>query len=473
MKGFKKQVSQVCVFMMATSVIVVDAADWTLEKGVSLSEVFTDNEDLDERNQNSAFISSVTPFLLLKGEGARLKANVNTQLEFTTSKDGHINPRLGASADAELLEQQVFLETSANITQNTVDAFRSSGIDSLNNTNNSTTTYNFQLSPYTVNHFENFADLRTRYTFNHQTNSSDDVSGSHSQRVNANLQSGSDFQRFDWRLAADYKDTNSSGDASSSDLGSLDATLGYKITPLLRLSFTAGEEWNDYTSSRNSNDGSLWQGGLHWTPSTRTSLDVGYGERYFGSWPTFSFTHRSRHSILSASYSKELTDSATQLSELRTYQTVNSQGVPINPITGAPLPVVSELVNIQEGLFIDEKLGLSWSLIGVRSSLTFSGSRSRQLYETSRPDEITTNYSMNFNRRLSPLLDFSTGYYLRSQSSDNGIDADTQTVSFTLMRQVADGGTLAFSYLYSLRDSDLLFDDYTENRLQFAYTFQF
>jgi len=135
--------------------------------------------------------------------------------------------------------------------------------------------------------------------------------------------------------------------------------------------------------------------------------------------------------------------------------------------------VVSELINIQEGLFIDEKLTVAWSLIGVRSSLTFSGSRSRQIYETTRPDEITTNYSVSFSRSLSPVLDFSTSYYLRGQTSNNGLDTDTQSLSFSLMRQVVDGGTLAFSYMYSLRDSDLPSDDYTENRLQFAYTFQF
>ncbi|MGB2221144.1 TIGR03016 family PEP-CTERM system-associated outer membrane protein [Neptunomonas phycophila] len=472
MKGFKKQVSQVCV-LAAIMPAMVNAANWTLDKGVSVSEVLTDNENLEEDNTDAALITSVTPYLTLKGEGARLKANLNTQLEFTTSDEGHFNPRLGASANAELVEQTVFLDTSANVTQNTVDAFRSSGIDSLNDTNNSNTTYNFQISPHTRSHFANVADLRTRYTFNHQSNSSDDVNSSKSHGLNANLSSGTDFHRFDWNVAASYKDTSSSSDDSSSDLGSLDVTLGYQISPKLRVSVTAGEEWNDYSSSRSSNDGDLWQGSLHWTPTPRTSLDLGYGERYFGSWPTLAFSHRSRHSIFSASYSKELTDSATQLSEVRTYQTVNADGNPVNPITGAPLPVVSELINIQEGLFIDEKLTVAWSLIGVRSSLTFSGSRSRQIYETTRPDEITTNYSVSFSRSLSPVLDFSTSYYLRGQTSNNGLDTDTQSLSFSLMRQVVDGGTLAFSYMYSLRDSDLPSDDYTENRLQFAYTFQF
>lgn len=59
-EGIQKQVSQVCV-LAAIMPAMVNAANWTLDKGVSVSEVLTDNENLEEDNTDAALITSVTP----------------------------------------------------------------------------------------------------------------------------------------------------------------------------------------------------------------------------------------------------------------------------------------------------------------------------------------------------------------------------------------------------------------------------
>ena len=40
------------------------------------------------------------------------------------------------------------------------------------------------------------------------------------------------------------------------------------------------------SSFRDDIDGSFWDVGFRWTPNSRTTVDVGVGERFFGSNPT-------------------------------------------------------------------------------------------------------------------------------------------------------------------------------------------
>lgn len=48
----------------------VTAAEWTVNKRVSVSEIFTDNIDLEHSNPQSEWITTLTPHLSLSGKGA-------------------------------------------------------------------------------------------------------------------------------------------------------------------------------------------------------------------------------------------------------------------------------------------------------------------------------------------------------------------------------------------------------------------
>ncbi|BBB28747.1 TIGR03016 family PEP-CTERM system-associated outer membrane protein [Neptunomonas japonica] len=449
--------------------VSASAADWTSTKSVTLSEIYTDNADLSHDQQKSELITTITPNLSLQGKGGRANLTLNASLEVNNSSgaSSSFNPRLGADGDVEILEDFLFVDASANITQNTIDAFRPSGTDRLSDTDNTTNTYNYQLSPHFTQRYKGVAELTGRYTYNYQLNSDNDVGDSSSQAFVLSLDNGTDFTQLTWGGTLNYKD---SGGDSSSELLSTDASLGYKFNRSWQVRGSTGFEWNEFDTQRSDNDGVRWDVSAIWTPSSRTSLNIGYGDRFFGSTPTLDFTHRSRRSLFSASYSRELTDSASLLSEQSAFNTTNAAGQAIDPITGDPLPLTNSTFNIADGVFVNEKFQLSYTLTGKRSSLTVGASHSIQKFESGRTDETLEKYNASASRRLSSVLDVDLGYVLSRQQRDGDEDAITSEYSAGLARKLGKDSRLKLTYRFIDRESDDLTNDYQENRLQLSFT---
>ncbi|WP_372739346.1 TIGR03016 family PEP-CTERM system-associated outer membrane protein [Neptunomonas sp.] len=468
-----------CVFVCGNfATTSVFSADWQVTKSLTVSEVYTDNVDLTHDNKKSEFITTVTPGISVQGSGARANVSLNGSIE-ANSLDGEgdaINPRLGADADAELLEDFLYIDASINIIQNSVDAFRPSGINTLSNTGNTTNTYNYQISPYITQRYKGIAEVVGRYTYNNQLNSNNNASDSNSQNFELNVNSGDDFQRLTWGASVNYKDSGS--DNTNSELLSTDVSLGYRFNRTWSVNSSVGIESNDFESTRSENDGSQWSLSTIWTPNNRTSLNIGYGDRFFGSVPTLDFSHRSRRSLLTAGYSRELTDSATLLSQQSAFQTTDAFGNPIDPITGDPLSLANSTINITEGLFINEVFELSYTLTGRRSSVTIGGSHSVQIYEDGRADETLEEYNISVDRRLSSRLTLDAGYTYSQQERSGVADAfrpsqaliEAHQYNLGLTRKIGVDSNLKFTYYFTDSESDDLANDYQENRLQLSVT---
>jgi uncharacterized protein (PEP-CTERM system associated) len=460
-----------CLFLGLFGAGNVWSADWQVAKSVTLGEVYTDNVDLEHENKKSEWITTVTPNISLQAKGARANLDLTASLEANTisGASDSITPRLGANADAEIIKDFVFIDTSANITQNTVDAFSPSGVDSLNSTENTTNTYNYNISPYFIQRFKGAAEVTGRYTYNYQLNSNADVDDSSSQAVMLGVNSGSDFTQLTWGSTVDYKDSNS--DTAGSELLSADANVGYKLNRSWQLQSSLGYEWNEFnTSVRDSSDGAQWSVSAVWTPTNRTSLNIGYGDRFFGSTPTLDFTHRSRKSLFTASYSRELTDSATLLSQQNAFSATDAFGEPIDPITGDPLPVSNSTLNVTDGVFVDEQFQLAYTLTGKRSTFTMGGSHSTQRFEDGRSSETLQQYNVGLTRKLSRMSDANLGVTVSQQSRESSEDTTTINYDLGVTRKVGVDGKFKLSYRLIDSSSDDIINDYQENRLQFSYT---
>ncbi len=56
--------------------IKANAADWRLIPSIALSEIYTDNVDLDDNIQQSDFITQISPQISLTGSGPRLNVSL-------------------------------------------------------------------------------------------------------------------------------------------------------------------------------------------------------------------------------------------------------------------------------------------------------------------------------------------------------------------------------------------------------------
>lgn len=88
--------------------------------------------------------------------------------------------------------------------------------------------------------------------------------------------------------------------------------------------------------------------------------------------------------MLSASFTTALTDSTTLLSNQVVFLATDQFGQPIlNPVTGDPFLITANLPSIGTSTFVDERLALSYSLRGRRTTFTLSADMADQTYQDS------------------------------------------------------------------------------------------
>ena len=475
-----KHWNEVIRYFVAVSLVALPctalAGQWRVSSGVGVSERYSDNDNLSATDKKDKFVTVVSPEISLSGSGGgRINYDVLSSIAHHESSDGNdsTNPALNGNANAELVDQILFFDVSSTVNQNRVDPFRSTGDDAVSRaqSDNVTTTYSYTLSPYLVGRINSFADIELRYSYDEQWNSDSEVSDSSRQAVSFNLNSGRDFAIFDWGLVGNYSKTDAddsdSGQSNDDELKSADLRLGYRVSRKLRLRGSVGREWNDFDSVHSDIDGKRWDFGATWTPNKRTTVDIGYGERFFGDTPTVDISYRRKKSVFTASYTKELTDART----LRREQGIFDEdpfGNPIDPVTGDPVFVYPD-----EGQIVDERISFSWSRQGKRTTLTWSGDHSVQEPQSSREEVVFISSSLELTRRLTSKLSFDTSVDWENQENELDEEFETWRFNMGLSRPIGSKSNVSLQYTYTDRDSDLPDDGYEENRVVLNYRINF
>ncbi|MDP1681910.1 MAG: TIGR03016 family PEP-CTERM system-associated outer membrane protein [Burkholderiales bacterium] len=293
------------------------ASDWKLGASVTASETYTDNVTLGATGGSKGdFVTSITPTITAKKDGARLKVDASySNQNLFYAEDSTRNTtyhQLNAHANAELFENEIFLDTTASISQASISPLAATGVDNTNATGNLTSVRSVTVSPYWIHRFGSTATLNARYAISEVGNSSDAFSGSTNYSTNLSLASGSAFGRVSWGLNYSEQTVDYS-DRSDVSFTTTSASLGYLISSRLRLTGTVGTSKNSYVSSTGAaTGGSFWNIAGSWAPSTRTSLDLGFGHQYYGKSWNMAFKTRGVNSVWTADYSESVTTSNSQ-----------------------------------------------------------------------------------------------------------------------------------------------------------------
>ncbi len=445
------------------------AAEWRSSASINTSAVYTDNVNLVSTGKESDLTPTLTPSISLHGKGARANVDVTAAAEINGQggSNDSINPRLQADAKAELLERIAFIDLNATATQNSIEPLSTSGSGNLNNRGNKTTSYSYKISPYLKSRFKGLADTELRYTYNGLNHSEGSVGDTTSESVNLSIDSGSDFKLFSWGVNASNKTTDDD-QGQISELSSLDFNLGYQFNRKWRVTGSIGTESNDFSSTQSSTDGSRWDLGAVWTPNERTVFDFGFGDRFFGNTKRFTITHKSKRSSLTASYSQELTDSSTLLSEQVIFQVVDVFGQPIlDPVTGDPLLLSQNISTINNSTFVNDQLSVNYSLKGRRTTFNLTGNLSEQTYQDSTREVSTLSLGASINRKLSGKVSGDVGLNW-NESEEKGTastQSDTWRLSAGISQELGPKTNLRFNYSYTDRNSNQSTDSYEENRL--------
>ena len=122
-----------------------------------------------------------------------------------------------------------------------------------------------------------------------------------SQRYYAKIESGSRFNELPWSATFERKDIDYEN-ADSTTLQELLGTVGFVYSRELRLVGSLGYEDNKFRSAGDPASGIIWDVGVRWTPSGRTTLEATYGRRFFGDRYFFNLSHESRRTKWHVTY---------------------------------------------------------------------------------------------------------------------------------------------------------------------------
>ena len=469
------------------------AADWKFGAAVTAGETYTDNVTLAPSSaQQSDWITSVTPSVSATKNGARLKADVHYAMQnLFYARDSARNTtyhQLNAHANAELYEKELYLDTLASISQAAISPLGTSGVDNTNATGNISNMRAFTLSPYWTHRFGSAATANARYSVSDVRNSSDAFSSSTNNSLTLSLASGSTFGRVSWGLNHSEQHVNY---ANRQDVSFTtdSANLGYLINSRIKMTGTLGTEKNSYLSSGTTTQGSFWNVDGAWAPSSRTSLDLGFGRHYYGNTWNMAFKTRGAYSEWTANYSESLTTSNSQFSGITattlSHDTAFS-GTGIVLPRGTPILDPTQIQSNQ--VFLNKQFGTGFNWKKGKGGITLrvyhsvqeaqeSGQISRVLNSGAFQSTNTikqTGVSAGWTWQLTPLMSSLMSVDLsRATYPDLGRADNTSTLQLGLNRKFSPKLNGNVSLRRQVRTSNQNASDYSENALSGSVTYQF
>ena len=292
------------------------AAEWRFTPELTLRETYSDNYNLaPSGSEESGFITEIAPGFTLTGRGRRAEFRATYQLR-SVNYSGNVGSSnfqnyLDAGGRAELIDDFLFIDGTANISNVSTSAFGPQALDSTYATANRSEVRTYTISPYARKRWGSLAQGEVRYT--HQGVSSDTggFANYNSDRLNGNVSSGEAYRTLGWDLAGSTQQSRYSDlDSVRSDY--VNGTLRYRLTDQFSLTGSAGYERYTYETFGDAPSGASWSVGFDWKPSSRTSLAATAGRRFYGSAYSLNGTHRSRNTTWNISYNEDITTQQEQ-----------------------------------------------------------------------------------------------------------------------------------------------------------------
>lgn len=486
------------------------AIEWRFVPQVGTAITLTDNVNQTANGEN-ALIFSVSPGFSLTSRGSRrLQASVNYALTATSrfgeSNSNDIFHNLSAISKAELIDDFLFIDGTATLSQGLISLFGSNA-DATTNAANRTAVGVYSLSPYIKKRFGTFANAELRYRLGGAIFGDNAAANAVTNSLIASLDSGSRFNDLSWRVDYSLYNADNSGPVGNSTFERASITLGYALSRKFRVFGTYGDERNEFQGVNNAG-GTFYRVGAGWAPSRRTNVEATIGERYFGRTYSFSARHQTRASNWHINYSEDISDISQQFlrqsgrifwvcnnrlletqdfnpptsqtdcrgpfNSAQVTQGLNTLGVPLSDLIAAGFVDLA----IANGVFVLNSLtgGVSWSKGRLGLGLSFFDTR--RIYQNiagveDRSQGVSGTASYRLNPRTSANTSLSmTGNTItipQLPTREDKIYSLTFGVNHTFGKDLSGG----LYFRHQQRDSNTANFNYTENSLTASANLRF
>ena len=455
------------VALMPGDVIVIPegflTGEWTIEYRVNGSQTFSDNIDLEDSDRQFGTITRAGPGFSLQGNTTRVRASVDADIDGVAQFGGDdegfsVDPSIAGSSTTEISPDFFFFDLNASISRQLLNS-RDASSGSGQSTENTDFLVTLSASPYLLHRLGDFADVEWRYRITPVLVDSGDDSDTLSHVASVRLDSGDDFNAFDWTW------TNSVGQEVREEdditTAETDLELTYQLVQSFALIGAIGYEFRDGDENDDNNfDGLTWRTGFSWEPSPNLTAEATYGRRDDEESLDASLSYQiSPRTSVRASYSEELETSQGRAAS-------NVAGLGIDPDTGGLDDDFDD--DVGPFTFDDETrrvrtLQLSADHSSGRNTFGLSGLVGMS-EDGSEGDEDFYRASVSWNRTLSQSLSLSTGAsYDRSEFDEDDRTDDTYRANVGLAYSLTSNAQASVSYSFQARDSDQDNDSFVEN----------
>ncbi|MBN7797453.1 TIGR03016 family PEP-CTERM system-associated outer membrane protein [Parahaliea mediterranea] len=480
-------------FVLLVPVDTPQAAQWDTGAGLTLGAVYSDNVCLRNVDEENKAIGTATPNVRVSADGVNGSMDLFAAVEFNTLENSSLDcnaqgtealspaPRVRFNGNTTLVPQWLYLDATAFADQNPINQFVAGSEDNLSGRGNVNTTYQYRVSPYLYRQLSATTSALLRATYSEEVNTEDAVSDSEREQVYLDVGSSPELSQFSVGVVGQYSNIDYSRERSgdrtfNSELSSAQLRAAYQLSRQWQVNGYVGEEWNDYISVFQEEEGSYWDVGLIWTPNKRVTIAAGTGERFFGSTPRASVDYRYRSGRISLSYERELTydrslrgtdpfaDDIDGLLDdsIPDLGTVQEPGGAPTTITNSPI--------------LNERLRFVYTYRARRTSVTVNASHSDQTRAEDGLEDTFIDAGVRLERELSRRLSLFTrvSWYVREPDQRRAIVRDSETGRFSLGARAQFGinTSATLTYQYTDRSSDIPNDEYQENRVILRFNYQ-
>lgn len=292
---------------------------WHFEPGVNVQETLTDNVNLQPSSLAKAdLVTEITPTLHITEKSSHTSLNGTFALQSllyarTGAENNQVYPVANLVGNVELLDRMFFVEGEVIASQQFFSPFGAQPISIANATQNRYTSVTYRVSPY----FQGVTPgnlsylLRNNSTWTNLSNTPIETNNSYTSEWVGRIQSA----RVPLGWSADFNLTNvkfNNQAPQKTNLGRVSAHYDYNSQ--LHFRSDVGYEDNQYPLS--SSSGAIYGVGFEWRPTDRTSANVNWEHRFFGSSYLVTFDHRTPLSSWNFSASRNITSYPQQLASL-------------------------------------------------------------------------------------------------------------------------------------------------------------
>ncbi|MCW8883727.1 MAG: TIGR03016 family PEP-CTERM system-associated outer membrane protein, partial [Motiliproteus sp.] len=318
-------------FSLLISSAVTYGADWKFTPSLQVNEDYTNNLELTKENKEDSFITQVRPGFSLSKQGGRVQADIKYGLqhvEYSSDQGSDSNNhQLTGTLKAELVEQHLFVDVDASISQELSSNLAASNGNNLNNASSRTDTTTFSISPYWQQRIGDDTTAGVRLTYsevNFDDSSTTDTDGIDISFF-TDTQSNSGKIHWGVNVDASQSERTASVDDESENIS---LSVGYRSSAQLDTTLTYGFVDNhvDNPTDSSADSGDFWGLSVNWSPNPRTNINASYNSRLqsvndYG----LSVNYRRKQSTWTVNYTESISSVRQQLLN-RLYLVCDSDG---------------------------------------------------------------------------------------------------------------------------------------------------